>query len=198
MVLTCLQCQGHSLHLQCQQVCSRTPARFVSVNGACSWSSLHLPFVNVITGFENRHYLLVTDVPYNSSSHERSWCAFLFPSLHYPVKVLLKLLSLGYCSRIKNWHGTDTLRFKPTGRKREGGPEPCARQVLVQGICSQVPGCIRTCCGTVPVSWGDQGDGAANTAFLFLSKSLSSLSLTILSEVSLHSDFKFRQICHWL
>lgn len=116
----------------------------------------------------------------------------------YPVKVLLKLLSLGYCSRIKNWHRTDTLRFKPTGRKREGGPEPCARQVLVQGICSQVPGCIRTCCGTVPVSWGDQGDGAANTAFLFLSKSLSSLSLTILSEVSLHSDFKFRQICHWL
>lgn len=82
MVLTCLQCQGHSLHLQCPQVCSRTPARFVSVNGACSWSSLHLPFVNVITGFENRHYLLVTDVPYNSSPHERSWCAFLFPSLH--------------------------------------------------------------------------------------------------------------------
>lgn len=116
----------------------------------------------------------------------------------YSLKALLKLLSLGYCSQIKNWHGTDTLRLTPTGRKHEGGPEPCARQGLVQGICSQVPGCIRTCCGTVPVSWGDQGNGAANTAFLFLTKSLSSLSLTFLSEVSLHSDSKFRQICHWL
>lgn len=58
------------------------PTRFVSVNGACSWTSLHLPFVNVTMGFENRPYLLVTDVFYHSSTREHSRCAFLFPSLH--------------------------------------------------------------------------------------------------------------------
>lgn len=58
--------------------------------------------------------------------------------------------------------------------------------------------CIHTCCGNVPVSRGYQGNGVASTALLFLLKSLSSLSLTILSEVSLHSDFKFRQVYHWL
>lgn len=66
MVLTCFQCQGPSLHLQCQQdIVPGPPARFVSVNGACSWTSLHLPFVN-----ENRPYRLVTDALYNSSTHE--------------------------------------------------------------------------------------------------------------------------------
>lgn len=115
-----------------------------------------------------------------------------------PLKILLELLSLGYCSGIKNWHSMDTLWLTPTRRKHVGGPQPCARQVLVQGICSRVPGCIHTCPGSVPVSWGNQGNAAANTAFLFLLKSFSSLSLTVLSEVALHSDFKFRRICHWL
>lgn len=62
----CFQCQGPSLHLQCQQdIVPGPPTRFVSVNGACSWTSLHLPFVN-----ENRPYRLVTDALYNSSTHE--------------------------------------------------------------------------------------------------------------------------------
>lgn len=179
------------LFLDPYQVCEREWGLFLS--------SLHLPFVNVIMGFENRHYLTGN---WCSLQQQHTWtfmvCIPLPLTTLYSLKALLKLLSLGYCSQIKNWHGTDTLRLTPTGRKREGGPEPCARQGLVQGICSQVPACIRTCCGTVPVSWGDQGNGAANTAFLFLTKSLSSLSLTFLSEVSLHSDSKFRQICHWL
>lgn len=84
-----------------------------------------------------------------------------------PLKVLLKLLSLGYCSGIKNWQDTDTLWLTPLGRKRVRGPQAGA------GTGHLLPS---TCHGSVPVIWGCQGNGVANTALLFLLKSLSSLS----------------------
>lgn len=191
MFLTCFQCQGPSLHLQCQQVCSWTPTRFVSVNVACSWTSLHLSFMNVTMGFENRRYLLLSDVLYNSSTWTFMACIALPLTTLSSLKVLLEILSLGYCSGIKNWQDTDTLWLTPLGRSA-WGPQLYARQVLVQGICSQAP-------AMGAYLWsGAIREMERQIQLFFSSWNIFLLCLTILSEVSLHSDFKFRQIHQWL
>lgn len=107
------------------------------------------------------------------------------------LKVLLELLSLGYCSGIKNWQDTDTLWLTPLGRSA-WGPQLCARQVLVQGICSQAPAM------GVYLWSGAIREMERQIQLFFSSWNIFLLCLTILSEVSLHSDFKFRQIRHWL
>lgn len=198
MVLTCFQCQGPSLHLQCQQVCSWTPTRFVSVNGACSWTSLHLTFMNVTMGFKNRYYLLVTDVLYKSSTHERIHGVHSSSPHYHPWKSFWNSCLWDTAVGLKT--GTIWTRsgLHPQGESAWEAPS------RVPGRCwyraSSAPECQGVSIPAVGVYlWaGGIREMQLQIQLFFSSWNLSSLSLTILSEVSLHSDFKFRQIHHWL
>lgn len=78
-----------------------------------------------------------------------------------PLKVLLELLSLGYCSGIESWHDTDTQPCAGQGWYRASAPECRVYPYLPWESACELG---------VPGKW---------KAFLFLLKSLSSLSLTI-------------------
>lgn len=124
MVLTCLQCQGPSLHLQCQQFVPGPPTRFMSVNGACSWTSLAFSLC------EWKQTLHTGNWYSWQKQHTRTFtvCIPLPLTTLSPLKVLLEFLSLGYCRGVKNWHSMETLWLTPRGRKHVGGPQPCAGQ----------------------------------------------------------------------